>query len=311
MMPDALHARSTRANHHRWRPETMYLRFYRISSLRRDGGLISYGPDGADMFRRSASYVDRILRGEKPADLPVQQPVKFRDGHQPQNRQGARPHRAAIDSAARRRGDRMRTAGVHRGARRRGGVAAGGAGAAARARAADRRAHGVRRKRSRRQRLGSPGSRRGLRSWVGPMAATCGWTFVGPATMSTGCGCSRKSWSDLQPDVILACNTPATAALQRETRTIPIVFVVVSDPVGSGFVANLPRPGGNLTGFINLEASMGGKWLELLTEIAPGVKRAAIMFNPDTAPYGGSYLPALIRGRCPIAQGGADHSARS
>ena len=103
-----------------------------------------------------------------------------------------------------------------------------------------------------------------------------------------------KELVDLQPDVILADATPATAALQRETRTIPIVFAVVSDPVGAGFVAGLPRPGGNITGFIIMEASMAGKWLELLTEIAPGIKRAAIMFNPDTAPGGGSYyLPSF------------------
>jgi putative ABC transport system substrate-binding protein len=103
-----------------------------------------------------------------------------------------------------------------------------------------------------------------------------------------------KELVDLQPDVILAHSTPATAALQRETRTIPIVFAVVSDPVGVGFVASLPRPGGNLTGFIHMEASMGGKWLELLTEIAPGVKRATIMFNPGTAPYARSYyLPSF------------------
>ncbi len=98
-----------------------------------------------------------------------------------------------------------------------------------------------------------------------------------------------KELVDLQPDVILAHSTPATAALQRETRTIPIVFVVVSDPVGVGFVAGLPRPGGNITGFIHMEGSLGGKWLELLKDIAPGVKRAAIMFNPDTAPYARSY----------------------
>jgi putative ABC transport system substrate-binding protein len=98
----------------------------------------------------------------------------------------------------------------------------------------------------------------------------------------------------LQPDVIVSNTTPVTAALQRETRTIPIVFIVVSDPVSAGFVANLPRPGGNITGFINLEATMASKWLELLTEIIPGVKRAAILFNPDTAPGGGAYfLPAF------------------
>jgi putative ABC transport system substrate-binding protein len=88
----------------------------------------------------------------------------------------------------------------------------------------------------------------------------------------------------LQPDIILVNATPATIALQRETQTIPIVFVTVSDPVASGLVAALNRPGGNITGFAILEGSMGGKWLELLSEIAPGLKRAAIMFNPDTAP---------------------------
>src|SRR5271169_3858419 len=103
-----------------------------------------------------------------------------------------------------------------------------------------------------------------------------------------------KELVDLQPDVILATSTPATAALQQATRTIPIVFAGISDPVGAGFVASLPRPGGNMTGFSNMEAAMGGKWLELLTEIAPGIKRAAIMYNPDTAPYGRSYfLPAF------------------
>jgi putative tryptophan/tyrosine transport system substrate-binding protein len=103
-----------------------------------------------------------------------------------------------------------------------------------------------------------------------------------------------KELVDLQPDVILACSTPPTAALQRETRAIPIVFAVVSDPVGVGFVASLPRPGGNLTGFIHMEGSIGGKWVELLTEIVPGIKRATVMFNPDTAPYARSYyLPSF------------------
>jgi ABC-type uncharacterized transport system substrate-binding protein len=83
----------------------------------------------------------------------------------------------------------------------------------------------------------------------------------------------------LQPDVILTNGTPATVALQRETRTIPIVFASVSDPVASGLVARLDRPSGNVTGFATLEASLGGKWLELLSEVAPGLKRTAIMFN--------------------------------
>jgi putative tryptophan/tyrosine transport system substrate-binding protein len=100
-----------------------------------------------------------------------------------------------------------------------------------------------------------------------------------------------KELVELQPDVILAGTTPVTAALQRETSTIPIVFVLVSDPVGAGFVAGLPRPGGNITGFTNIEGgTFGGKWLELLKEIAPRVRRVAIMFNPDTAPGGGAYF---------------------
>jgi putative tryptophan/tyrosine transport system substrate-binding protein len=103
-------------------------------------------------------------------------------------------------------------------------------------------------------------------------------------------GTFAKELVELQPNVILGGTTPVTAALQRETRTIPIVFVVVADPVGPGFVAGLPRPGGNITGFLNAEAAMGGKWLEILKEIAPRLTRVAIMFNPDTAPGGGAYF---------------------
>jgi putative ABC transport system substrate-binding protein len=85
----------------------------------------------------------------------------------------------------------------------------------------------------------------------------------------------------LQPDVIVTNGTPGTVALQRETRTIPIVFATMNEPVASGIVARLDPPGGNVTGFGSLEATLGGKWLELLSEIAPGLKRAAMMFNPD------------------------------
>jgi putative tryptophan/tyrosine transport system substrate-binding protein len=96
----------------------------------------------------------------------------------------------------------------------------------------------------------------------------------------------------LQPDIILANSTPATVALQREAPTIPIIFVGVADPVASGIVTRLDRPGGNVTGFALFDATLGGKWLELLKEIAPGIKRAAIMLNPDTAPVS-IYLPPL------------------
>lgn len=102
-----------------------------------------------------------------------------------------------------------------------------------------------------------------------------------------------KELVSLKPDLIVGQATPVIAALQRETKNIPIVFVVVSDPVGSGFVSSLPRPGGNATGFVNLEASMGSKWIELLKEVAPGVTRAAVIFNPDTAPHA-YYESAII-----------------
>jgi len=88
----------------------------------------------------------------------------------------------------------------------------------------------------------------------------------------------------LQPETIVTSNTPATVAVQRETPTIPIVFANVADPVASGIVERLDRPTGNVTGFAIVEAPLGGKWLELLSQIAPGLKRAAIMFNPDTSP---------------------------
>jgi putative ABC transport system substrate-binding protein len=88
----------------------------------------------------------------------------------------------------------------------------------------------------------------------------------------------------LKPDIIFTAGTPATAAVQRETRTIPIVFANVGDPVASGLVRRLDRPDGNITGFAVFEATLAGKWLELLSEIAPGLKRAAIMSNPNAAP---------------------------
>jgi putative ABC transport system substrate-binding protein len=96
----------------------------------------------------------------------------------------------------------------------------------------------------------------------------------------------------LQPDIILAGGTPPTVALQQETRTIPIVFAGLGEPVAIGIVPRLNQPAGNITGFATLEASLGGKWLELLSEIAPGLKRAAFMFNPDLA-AASAFMPSL------------------
>ena len=95
------------------------------------------------------------------------------------------------------------------------------------------------------------------------------------------------------PDVILVDSTPAVIALLQETRTVPIVFVQVSDPVGSGLVSSLARPGGNVTGFTNFEFSIGGKWIELLRELDPSLRKVLVLFNPQTAPYGQQYVVAM------------------
>jgi putative tryptophan/tyrosine transport system substrate-binding protein len=101
---------------------------------------------------------------------------------------------------------------------------------------------------------------------------------------------SAKELVAFQPDLILTISTPPTAAMLQQTRTIPIIFVTVTDPVGSGFVASLNRPGGNVTGFMNMEPTMAGKWLELLKEIAPRITRVTFLFNPAMSPYSEHYL---------------------
>jgi putative ABC transport system substrate-binding protein len=100
----------------------------------------------------------------------------------------------------------------------------------------------------------------------------------------------------LEPDVILATATPAVKALQQASRTVPIVFVGISDPIGSGFVESFSRPGGNITGFTNFEETVGGKWLGLLKEIVPSIKHVSMLFNPETAnagASGGIYLQSI------------------
>jgi putative ABC transport system substrate-binding protein len=101
---------------------------------------------------------------------------------------------------------------------------------------------------------------------------------------------SARELIALQPDLILTQNTPPTASMLKQTSTIPVVFVIVADPVGSGFVKSLARPGGNATGFTIMEPTISGKWVELLKEIAPSVNRAAVLFNPATTPYADIYL---------------------
>jgi putative ABC transport system substrate-binding protein len=104
---------------------------------------------------------------------------------------------------------------------------------------------------------------------------------------------SAKELIALEPELILTQNTPPTASMLQQTRTIPVVFVIVADPVGSGFVQNLARPGGNATGFTVMEPTISSKWMELLKEIAPRVNRVAVLFNPATTPYANIYLNPL------------------
>jgi putative ABC transport system substrate-binding protein len=120
-----------------------------------------------------------------------------------------------------------------------------------------------------------------------------------PATSADQYQAPARELLALQPNVILVQGTPNTAAMQRESRTVPIVFIAVSDPVGSGLVASLARPGGNTTGFLQYEVGITGKWMAMLKEIAPHLTRVAIIGNPQTTPYdyflqgAGAVAPAL------------------
>jgi putative ABC transport system substrate-binding protein len=139
----------------------------------------------------------------------------------------------------------------------------------------------------------------GRREFITIVGAAAAWPLAARAQLDVGFGRGdtnlirpAQELVGLQPDIIATIGATATVALQRETRTIPIVFAGVSDPVASGLVPRLNQPGGNVTGFAYLEATLGGRWLELLSEIAPGLKRAAIMFNPDSA-FVSIFMPSL------------------
>jgi len=111
-----------------------------------------------------------------------------------------------------------------------------------------------------------------------------------------------KELVGLNPDLIVCETTPTLKAVADQTSTIPIVFVSVSDPISNGFVTDLARPGGNITGFTNFEATMGGKWVELLKTIAPASARVGVIFNPDTAPGGGAYFLRSVAASAPALQ---------
>ena len=115
------------------------------------------------------------------------------------------------------------------------------------------------------------------------------WSAADPDRIRT----LAKELVDLRPNAIFGVTTPAIGALARETRTIPIVFAAVSDPIGSGFVANLAHPGGNITGFTANDPALGGKWVQLLKEIAPRTVRVALLFNPATAVPLQFFMPSI------------------
>jgi putative ABC transport system substrate-binding protein len=105
-----------------------------------------------------------------------------------------------------------------------------------------------------------------------------------------------KELVDLQPDVLVGHSTPSAKGLLKQTHAIPIIFLSVTDPMGQGLVSSLSHPGGNITGFADFEVSLGTKWLEILKQIVPGVRRVAAIFNPETAPYYGLYLQSINAG---------------
>ena len=121
------------------------------------------------------------------------------------------------------------------------------------------------------------------------------WPAGEPARMRV----IAKDFVEAKPDVLFAGSTPGVLALLAETRTIPIVFTNLNDPVGTGAVASFARPGGNATGFTAFEYSLAGKWLEMLKEVAPAARRIALIFNPETAPYAHHYL-TFIQAAAPV-----------
>ena len=148
--------------------------------------------------------------------------------------------------------------------------------------AADRRAHwlGAGTRTIRTCRPASRRSSRDCSNWAGPTAATCGSSIAGVRAMPTAFAGTRRNWSRSRRTSSWPVAPRPVGALQQATRTVPIVFVNVTDPVGAGFVDSLARPGGNITGFLSFEYGLAGKWLELLKQIAPGVTRVAVLRDP-------------------------------
>jgi ABC-type uncharacterized transport system substrate-binding protein len=241
---------------------------------------MSYGHDLRDVYRQAGLYAARILKGEKPADLPVVQPTKTH--HQSQDRQRTRPHHPGNAAGHRRRGDSMK---------RREFIAGFGAVALPLRAAAQQPSNAV-------ARVGillanSEGElevqtrnaafREALNKlgWVDGRTRRIDYRWG--ATSLESARTYAAQLVNLAPNVMLGTNSLCAEALRRETRTIPIVFVNVSDPLSSGLVDSMARPGTNVTGFALYEFSIGGKLLQMLVGAAPSVKRVLVILSPENA----------------------------
>ena len=245
------------------------------------GGLVSYSVDLSDLYRRAASYVDRILRGEKPTDLPVQQPTKFELVINLKTAKALGLDSAAVAARPRRRGDRMK--------RREFITLLGGAATtwplAAHAQQAPRPVIGL---------LGS-GTAAAQSEWTAALLQRLrelGWSEGRNLTIEYRWGEGRtERFSEIAAEfvqrkvtIILTHNTPPTLAAKQATSSIPIVFATAGDPIGAGIVASLARPGGNITGLSSQTPDAAGKKLELFRQVVPGLHRLATLADVDN-PY--------------------------